>query len=46
MNTHTYLMATAGGAFNKHWAETGWRMVFIVGLIGGGSQIQRQVSSP
>ena len=62
MNTHDYLMATAGGAligtasvmllwlngriagisgilngaFGKRWAESGWRVAFIGGLIAGG----------
>lgn len=72
MNTHDYLMATAGGAligiasvmllwlngriagisgilngaFSNRWAETGWRVAFIAGLIAGGLLFQWATGTP
>lgn len=34
------------GAFSKQWAETGWRVAFIVGLIAGGWLYQLATNAP
>lgn len=34
------------GAFSRHWAEAGWRIAFVIGLIAGGLLYQRATGMP